>query len=582
MCIACETALLSLIGGTLSRRDVLRGLGTFGVTTALTGMGAAFAFAASDTGPADFIFTGGPVLTMDDRLPRAQAVAIRNGRILGVGSQAHVAPYGGAKTQVVDLQGRTLLPGFIDPHMHFSSVGLDDFIDVSPAVTPDMDAVMAALKAGVRNSKPGDWVRAQLFDPSITAHAYSPTLAELDALSPDNPLFLLEGNGHVAYVNSLAFKTVGITRDTPDIPTSRFVRGADGALTGKVEEVPAFKPFIVKMDMPDQNELAKSMARLMAKASSTGCTGLHDCGIGALMGGGDLRLLQSAMGKHPPVRVRGMLVSTSMKEWSAMGLKPGFGDDLFRVDGIKAWSDGSNQAQTGFMRAPYLGSTGRGALNYTPEALTDAIRQAHAGGWQVGVHANGDAGIDTTIAAFETVLRESPRRDHRHRIEHCSLLHPEQISKMVELGLSPSFLIGHVRYWGKAFRDRLLGPERAQFYDPCASALAAGLRISLHSDYSVTAIEPLRMVEDAVARVMHEGGEVLNANERIPVMAALKAVTLDAAWQCRMDHLTGSIEVGKYADFVILENDPTKVAPTAIRAIGVSETWLGGEKRYGI
>lgn len=254
-----------------------------------------------------------------------------------------------------------------------------------------------------------------------------------------------------------------------------------------------------------------------------------------------------------------MLVSNVYDTWLQMGLRPGFGHDMFRVDGIKAWSDGSNQAATGWQREPYLDSDSRGALNYSPEELATIVNRAHRDGWQVGVHANGDGAIDVTIDAFERALSADPRPDHRHRIEHCSVLRPEHIERMAQLELSPSFLIGHIRWWGTAFRDRLLGPQRASFYDPCASALQAGLRISLHSDWNVTPLEPLRYVQDAVTRIMAENGEVLNVDERIPVEAAPRAITIDAAWQCRADELTGSIEVGKYADVVILAQDPTTV-----------------------
>src|SRR5262245_43906415 len=139
---------------------------------------------------------------------------------------------------------------------------------------------------------------------------------------------------------------------------------------------------------------------------------------------------------------------------------------MFRLTGIKAWADGAAQARTAFQRENYLGTKTRGAMNYTVEALTDTIRRAHRGGWQVGVHANGDAAVDAVIGVYETVLKENPRPDHRHRIEHCSMLQPENIPKMKQLGLSPSFLIGHIRYWGKVFRDDLLGPERVRAYDP--------------------------------------------------------------------------------------------------------------------
>lgn len=275
-----------------------------------------------------------------------------------------------------------------------------------------------------------------------------------------------------------------------------------------------------------------------------------------------------------------MLVSSHYDTWAEQGLVPGFGNDLLRVHGIKAWSDGSNQARSGYQREPYLETDTCGSLNYPPEELAAALGRAHRDGWQIGVHANGDAAIDVTLDAYEQILRADDRPDHRHRIEHCSVLHPEQIQRMVALGLSPSFLIGHVRWWGAAFRDRLLGPDRAALYDPCASAARAGLRISLHSDWNVTPLEPLRYVEDAVTRLMAENGEVLNDDERLSVDAALRAVTIDAAWQCRSDELTGSLEVGKAADLVLLEDDPTSVDPSQISRIAVSETRLSGRTRW--
>jgi predicted amidohydrolase YtcJ len=196
------------------------------------------------------------------------------------------------------------------------------------------------------------------------------------------------------------------------------------------------------------------------------------------------------------------------------------------------------------------------------------------------VHANGDAAIDMTLDAYQAALAGGARPDHRHRIEHCSILHAEQMDRMVSLGLSPSFLIGHVHFWGRAFQDRILGPQRAELYDPCASALKRQLRISLHSDYSVTPLGPLRCIDNAVNRTMREGGGTLNPAERISVEQALRAVTIDAAWQCRMDQIVGSLEPGKYADLVILDRDPLRVEAAAIGEIKVLETWFEGRARY--
>jgi len=573
--------MVAFLRSTASRRDFLKYLGAAAATSAFACSSPGMAFAQQAAAPAgDIIFKGGTILTMNDKAPRAEAIAIRGNKILAVGKLDDVQSAIGSGAQVVDLQGRTLMPGLIDPHMHFVFTAFEDWIDVSPITTPDYATVWSKLQKGVADAKPGEWVRAQQFDASITRDAKIPTIAELDALAPNNPFFMQESNGHIAYANSAAFKAAGITRETPDPSGARFVKDADGSLTGRLEEMAAQQEFLGVMPSPTAADMIGRVQRFLDHASSVGCTMLHDCGIGIMAGAQDLKILDAVLGEgKAPVRYRGMLVSTIMDEWEKEGIKPGRGNDLFRVDGIKAWADGSNQAQTGYQRENYLGTDARGALNYSLEQVTEVIRRAHEGGWQVGVHANGDAAIDMVLDAYEAVLGKSSNSDLRHRIEHCSVFHPEQMVRMKDMGLSPSFLIGHVRWWGKAFRDRLLGPERARFYDPCASALAAGLKISLHSDWNVTPIEPLRYVEDAVTRVMNEGGDVFFPEERIPVDAALRAVTIDAAWQCHMEDQIGSLETGKFADFAILEEDPT--APDVkIGKIKVSETWMDGTRRY--
>ncbi|WP_285537199.1 amidohydrolase [Brucella sp. NBRC 12950] len=581
MCIACNPGMVSYLQSMASRRDFLKFLGAGAAATAFACSTTESAQAqTSSNGVQDIIFKNGTIFTMDQSQPRAEAVAIRDNRILAVGTAEAVQASIRAGARVVDLEGRTLMPGLIDPHMHFVFTAFQDWIDVSPISTPDYATVWAKLRKGVADAKAGEWVRAQQFDASITSGAKIPTLAELDELAPNNPFFMQESNGHIAYANSAAFKAAGITRNTSDPSGARFVRDSSGNLTGRIEEMAAQQEFLTAMPSPDAVEMVGRVKQLLTQASSVGCTMLHDCGIGIMAGAKDLQLLDAVFADGTsPVRYRGMLVSTIMDEWEKEGIKPGRGDDIFRVDGIKAWADGSNQAQTGFQRENYLGSNSRGALNYTLEQVTEVIRRAHAGGWQVGVHANGDAAIDMVLDAYETTLGKNADSPLRHRIEHCSVFHPDQMQRMKDMGVSPSFLIGHIRWWGKAFRDRILGPERAQFYDPCASALAAGLKISLHSDWNVTPIEPLRYVEDAVTRVMNEGGDVFFANECIPVEAALRAVTIDAAWQCHMDEDIGSLQNGKFADFAILEQDPTK-KDAKISKIKVSETWMGGTQQF--
>ena len=531
---------------------------------------------------ADVIFSGGTIITMNAAAPRAAALAMRGGRIMAVGAMDALDGLRGSNTRIVELDGRTMTPGLFDPHMHTSMVQLAAFVDAGIFANVTYDDVITKLRDFVANTAPGEWVYGANYDPVLIRGAKVPTLAELDALAPENPFFLLESNGHVAYTNSLGFQAIGITRDTPDPATARYVRDTNGDLTGRLEETPAYMPFIAALPRLSVQENATQIRAIFDKASALGVTAMQDMSIGALTGGsGDIDILNMVMADAPPVRFRGALQSTQMDIWNNLEMSPNQGDDMLRFNKMKAWSDGSNQGFSGFQRENYLGKDTRGALNYTQEELAAVVRDAHGAGWDVAIHANGDAAIDMTLDVYEGVLKEAPRSDHRHTIQHASVLRPEHIERMVALGVSPSFLIGHVRWWGKAFRDEILGPERAQYYDPVASAMAAGLPVSFHSDYNVTPLGPLRMVQDAVTRIMADGGDVFFADERVSPDLALRGVTIDAAYQCRMEDICGSLEVGKYADLTILEDDPTKVNPMKIEDIVVSETWLAGEQRFG-
>lgn len=579
MCNACNPKALQFMRGYAEnpgRRRVLQGLGS-GLLLGMAGV--APALASTRPASADTIFLAGNIQTMSTRQPRVEAVAAKDGRIVALGRRADILGLKSAGTRVVDFGDLTVLPGFVDPHMHSNFCGLRPWLDVGPFTTTDMDEARRKIAAAARQAKPGEWVQGKMLDPSLMPGAPL-TRADLDRLARDVPVFVLESNGHVAYANSKAIALAGVTRDTPDPPQGRFGRDAGGELSGRLEEPPAFQPFVAAMPKPSAEAFAGFLRADLDDASAKGCTALHDCGIGGLYAEGDIALIDAVMKTDPGVRYAGMLVSTHFQKWRSLGLRPGERSPRFTLNGIKAWSDGSNQGGTGFQREPYLGSQNRGALNYTPEEIEQVIREAHDAGWQLGVHANGDAAIDVTLDAFERATRGKGAGRLRHRIEHCSILHDAQIARMKRLGISPSFLIGHVHFWGRAFRDRLLGPARSDRLDPCRSALRGGLRISLHSDFNVTPIDPLRCVQNAVLRDMREGGGTLNPEERITPRQALRAVTLDAAWQCHLDHVCGSLERGKAADLVVLEKDPTRVPVDEIQSIRVHSTWLEGARRF--
>lgn len=559
----------------VGRREVLKGMGASLGAAAFAPLAAE---AAPDDGPEE-IFLARRFHTLNSRQPTATALAVKGGRIVAVGKREDILGSKRPGTRIIDFADATVLPGFVDPHMHSNFCGLRPWLDVGPFTTRDLDDARSKIRAAADATASGGWVQAKMLDPSImTGRPFSKQ--DLDVVAPNVPVFVLESNGHVAYVNSAAIALAGITGKTPDPPQARFGRDANGELNGRLEEPNAFQPFVAKLPNPSLEELAGFLRADLDDAASRGCTALHDCGIGGLFAEGDLALIDKVMAGDPGVRYAGFLVSTHFDKWREMGLRPGQRGKRFTLNGIKAWADGSNQGGTGFQRKPYLNSDNRGALNYTPDEIEAVIRQAHDAGWQIGVHANGDAAIDTVLAAFEKAVGPGGARRLRHRIEHCSILHDEQIAKMRALGVSPSFLIGHVHFWGRAFRDRLLGKTRANRLDPCRSALKGGLRISLHSDYNVTPIDPLRCIQNAVVRDMAEGGGILNPDERISAMQGIRAMTIDAAWQCHLDHICGSLEPGKAADLVVLEKDPTTVKPDEIQKIAIHSTWLDGEKRF--
>lgn len=586
-CACCTPAIAPLYRAShgASRRNVLSGA-ALGLVAAATPRVITAAEAASNPrARADAIFVGATIRTMNAAAPRAEALAVKDGRIAAVGSNAAVMALKGPGTEVIQARGRTILPGFVDPHVHIvTSAALSAFVDVRPFICPSIVDVMAKLSAAVASAAPDSWILAKGFDPTITRGNTAVTRRELDAIAPANPLFMLNASGHLAYVNSRAIELARVTSETPDPGAGgKYLKDADGHLTGVLAGAASYAPFLRIAPRADPQALIAAAHRVMQNAAAKGCTMMIDCGLGALAGIDELAILRAVTANRAaPVRMAAFMTSALMDKWLAVdGMMPGAGDDRFRLLGFKFWSDGSNQGNTGYQRKRYLNVDGRGVLSLPPEQLLAGVRRAHDLGYQVAVHANGDAAIDLVVDTFDKVLAASPRKDHRHRIEHCSIAYDDHFARMARMGVTPSFLIGHVHYWGRALRDRILGPERAARLDATASAIKAGVRFSLHSDFEVTEIGPLRCIENAVTRVMADGGEVLAPEQRIGVVAALKAMTIDAAYQGFMDHAVGSLEVGKYADLVMLEEDPLAVDASRLSAIKVAEAWVEGNRQFG-
>jgi len=524
---------------------------------------------------------GATMLTIDEHFSEAEAIAIRGSHIVAVGSEAEVREVAGDDAEVIDRTGATILPGFIEPHAHLLPTALlDSWEDVGPFRFDTVDEVVAHL-CSLDTPADGGWITGRQFDPSLQAGPDELTTDLLDTVSTTTPIVIMNASGHFAYVNSAALEAAGITADTPDIDGSPYGRFTDGTPNGVLKgqgsmmSVLTLNPGIRTLDIIG---LAR---RVGERAAAAGVTTICDQGTGFLLGAGDVGLFETLAAEGAlSTRLRYSLSDNHGDAFDLAGVVPGAGDELVRATGWKIVADGSNQGRTGFHRDPYLGTDDRGIAYVEPDVLIEKARLRASRGWQVVIHANGDQAIDNTLAALSAAV-DAGEPDRRHRIEHCSILHDEQIAEIARLGVSPSFLIGHVYFWGQAFRDDIFGLAKAEMLDRTASCSAAGIRWTVHSDEMVTPMGPLRLIHNAVTRSLwREPDFVLNPAERVDVEAAIRSVTSDAAWQCHSDHEIGSLEPGKLADFVILDRDPRQVDPADLLDIEVLETWMDGERRF--
>lgn len=520
----------------------------------------------------------GSIATGNPDHPTAEAMGVRDGRIVALGSRAELAGLAADETQVVDGGDGVVIPGLIEPHMHLWSTGL--FVgweDCSKDANPTFDDVVATLKAAAAKAQPGEWICGQLFDPSRYPGEPDLTADILDQVSSTNPVAVTNASMHFIYVNNAAFAAAGVTVDTPDPPSGFFVR-AGGRLTGVVGEANGILAIARAMPQKSPADFASALRLIMNTAAERGVTSMREASTGNLMGVNEVGLLhQINAAAMLPTRIT--TAQTSLvpnATWAEAGVVPGFGDDMVRAVAWKVIGDGSNQGRSAYLREAYLGRMGEfGMINFTLDQIKAYIHEGHEAGWQVMVHANGDAALDVILTAYEGVLAGVTPHDLRHRVEHVSISHPEQFRRMAASGISPSFLIAHVYWWGRVLRDNILGPERANGLHPVKTALDFGLRPSLHSDYNVSPIHPLRSASIAVLRTMQEGGDVLGPDLRVTPEQALRAVTVDAAWQTHQDDC-GTLEVGKFADYAIASANPWTTDAAAWPDITFRETRLGG------
>lgn len=530
----------------------------------------------------DVVLYGGPIITMaGGSFTPVDAVALRGGTVLAVGPEQLVRAAADPSAELIDLQGRCVVPGFVEPHLHLVLSGYANAIllDVSPpTVNHDRATALALIQQAAATTTNG-WVQAFGYDPS-RMNDYADLDADLlDGASETVGIFVLNQSGHLAYVNHKAFALAGITDSTPNPEGGTYVHDAAGHLTGVVLEQPAITTFTTVMPTPAPAEIVAACSTVLDDWAAAGCTTVYDAGIGSIAGVQDLSINNAAIAKAstPPRMSAAMLPEAA----TALKATPGQLVGAVTLSGIKYWADGSTQGFTAALREPYLGDQGTGVLNWTQDDLTAQVREWHDKGWQIVIHSNGDAASDQTLNAYEAVLGPSPG-PQPHRIEHFTVTDPDQIVRAAGLGLNVSHTIGHVRYWGHTFLDHVLGSPRAERIDPLADDLANSLPFSLHSDSPVTTVGPLGYLRTAVTRLMDlpDGSEsVLGPEQRVDLETALRAVTLTAARHALLEDEVGSLEIGKAADLVVLDQDPRRVAPEQLDRLKVEETWLGGRRQ---
>lgn len=538
---------------------------------------------------ADVVLVNANVITMDPARPRAEAVAVKAGRIVAVGKVGEVTQAATAATRVLDLDGRTLLPGFIDSHTHVSAWSHTiRQVDGTSAVNRTIGDILDKVAERAAAQPPGTWIEGYGYDHTTLEEKRHLTRWDLDTVTPDHPVHFWHISGHFTAVNSKALEIAGITADTPDPDGGVIYRDENGEPNGLLGETGIQVPVLHLIPPKPVEERARGLKLVNDEYVKAGVTSVHDANLGVFGGLDELEAHRHARDVGDlRVRVYALLWFDMLEGLLAagvplgdVGIRTGSGDEWFRLGGVKIWADGSGPGRTAALAEPYLGEpVTRGALNHSQERLDALVARYHDAGFQLAIHANGERGIDAVISAYEAAQAANPRPDARHRIEHLSLPTDDHLDRMAAAGILTTFYSAQIYGWGDRHRDLNLGRERASRLFPARSAADRGIVFGGHCDSPVIPPLPLMAICAAVTRET-TGGDVLGADQRLTVDEALQSWTLGGAYIAFEEHTKGSIETGKLADFVALSGDPRDVEPSAIRDLEVEMTMIGGEIVY--
>lgn len=534
------------------------------------------------------LYYNGNILTMESEKPEyAEAVVTQDGKIVFVGSKEE-AEENYAKADKIDLKGKTMLPGFIDPHSHFGMVSNTmGQVDLNPPPVGEVATIAGVLRKietykSEHNIPDGDWIFGWGYDESQLTEKRHLNKMEIDSVLPNNPVYLVHTSGHMGVANSMALEKMKVTAATENPEGGSIARLPNSKEPSGLVQETAMYPFVGNMLKILESKQAEFFDATQEKYAMNGITTAQD-------GMTDRNAIQFFQSQADAGKLKIDLIAlpgfseleTNLNdadfEWKTY--KNGF-----KLQGTKIISDGSPQGKTAFFTEPFLTevpgceSDCRGFPNISQEALNDLFLIAYEADNQLFIHGNGDASIAMVIAAHENAcekLNQPLDKDRRTIVIHSQFVRPDQLETYKEYNIEPSFFTNHAYFWGDVHVENL-GEERAFFLSPMASAEKLGLKYTNHSDATVTPIDPLFTVWTAVNRISRSG-KVIGPNERATPYQALKAITSHAAYEFYEEDSKGSLRAGKLADFVILDKNPLTVDPMEIKDINVTETIKEGK-----
>jgi predicted amidohydrolase YtcJ len=525
---------------------------------------------------ADMIFVNGRVHTVDARNSIAEAAAVAGKRIVAAGSNASIRPLAPAGTRVVDLAGRSLLPGLIDAHCHLVGVGTSQLaIDCKAPGNGSIRALVEEVRKRAEAQPAGTWIRGRGYDQMKLAERRHPNRFDFDPVSPNHPVIFTRTCGHIAAVNSKAMELAGIGDDTPDPPGGRYDRegGRNLGVCYENAQGPAQRAAALSGPEMRQGILLGQEAYFRA-----GGTSIHDAGgfVGpafvegqALHEAGRLKLRVYAFGTDGLGGRPGSALVQS-------GVHTGFGNDTLMIGAYKAITDGSTSGPTGATREPYASnSDDSGILYYSQEELDGLLLAAHRAGFQVTMHTVGDRAIENGLNGLANAQAVFPRENLRHRLEHCAICPPDLQRRVKAQGIVPAMQPAFFWEFGDGYIVNY-GRQRADWMFPVKSLLDMGAIVAGSSDAPVTDHRPLFGIEQAMTRATM-GGAVCGPDERVDLETAIRLYTWNAAYAQFQEDRKGSIEPGKYADLALLSEDITKVPVRELRDLPVAMTVVGGE-----